>query len=150
MPAVRWEKDRPLKCISMQQNEWLWMVDDDPIMLFGLQKMLGAEFPEMPAQSFQNGKLALDAFEEAVRQNNPLPRLILLDLNMPIMDGWQFLEAVHQMPLEQSLFIAIVTSSIDPADVTRYEDYKQHSPHRLEYRSKPVKRADLVALVNSL
>ena len=134
----------------MKGNDALWMIDDDPIMLFGLTKMLGAEFPEIPTRSFQNGKLALAAFRDTLQKKEPLPGLILLDLNMPIMDGWQFLESIHQTTLDQNLFIAIVTSSIDPADVARYEDYKKRSPHRLEYRSKPVKRADLVALVHSV
>ena len=133
----------------MLSNECLWMIDDDPIMLFGLRKMLNAEFPDLATESFQNGKLALDAFEDTLLNKNPLPGIILLDLNMPIMDGWQFLEAVHQKTLDESLFIAIITSSIDPADVTRYEEFKKRSPHRLEYRNKPVKRVDLVALVNS-
>ena len=131
----------------MQKDEWLWMIDDDPIVLFGLRRMLQSEFPKLHMEAFSNGDPALKTLEKLLSAGKSLPALILLDLNMPIMDGWQFLEAVHQKTLDQYLHIAIITSSIDPADRNRYESFKMASPHRIDYLSKPVRRSDLTRLV---
>lgn len=133
----------------MRKDEWLWMLDDDPIVLFGLRKMLQSEFPGLHIEAFSNGEPALEALEELQSAGKSLPALILLDLNMPIMDGWQFLEAIHQKTIDQKLHIAIITSSIDPADHNRYIKYKHLSPHRIDYLSKPVPRSELARLVHS-
>jgi CheY-like chemotaxis protein len=43
---------------------------------------------------FHNGKDAFNQLKEDIEQDRPLPDLILLDLNMPVWDGWQILEFV--------------------------------------------------------
>ncbi|MFT6828560.1 MAG: CheY-like chemotaxis protein, partial [Roseivirga sp.] len=53
-----------------------------------------------------------------------LPEIILLDLNMPVMDGWQFLDQFVQIPTKKKTTIYIVTSSIDPEDLNRAKSYE--------------------------
>ncbi|GEO04506.1 response regulator [Adhaeribacter aerolatus] len=74
--------------------------------------------------TFYEAKEALVAIQAGLEQND-LPSLILLDLNMPLMDGWEFLEALT--PLEEKLKdkvqIFILTSSVDPADEKKSQTY---------------------------
>ena len=54
--------------------------------------------------------------------NTNVAQIIFLDLNMPIMDGWQFLEE-FMTPNTQQIIIYIVTSSIDPVDEDKAKQY---------------------------
>jgi CheY-like chemotaxis protein len=61
------------------------VIEDDPDIRESLREIL--EFEGYKVISFQNGKEAFDRL-----QNDPLPHLILLDLMMPVMSGWEFLD----------------------------------------------------------
>ena len=63
-----------------------------------------------------------------------LPDAILLDLNMPVMDGWQFLDEFISLPITKEIHIFIMTSSIDPADIEMAGKYKVVK----EYIMKPI------------
>ena len=78
-----------------------------------------------------------------LEQGGNLPDVVFLDINMPIMDGWQFLEAFIQLPCPRPIRINIVTSSIDPNDLDRFENFKTRTSHILEYRNKPIRLSDL-------
>ncbi|GLB49157.1 response regulator [Neptunitalea lumnitzerae] len=70
---------------------------------------------------FENGKEAIDHIKEHIEKELQVPKLILLDLNMPIMDGWDFLE--EMLPIKNDrqldLVIYIVSSSADEDDIKR-------------------------------
>lgn len=76
---------------------------------------------------YSNGKEAIEAIKPMIASGVKLPDIIFLDLNMPIMDGWQFLDEFTKIPLEQEVTIYIVTSSIDPADRKRAGKYEKVS-----------------------
>lgn len=123
--------------MSKQVNS-IFIVDDDPIIIFGLQKMLGFVTNCEDIRSFENGKLALDNIIENLHEKQKLPNVIFLDINMPIMDGWEFLEAFHQLDVSERIRINIITSSIDPADYQRFEQFKKKTLHFLDYKNKPI------------
>ena len=127
----------------MTETKSIFVIDDDPITVFGFRKMLRDLHPDRPILTFGNGKQALDAVQELLRTGKPIPGVIFLDLNMPIMDGWQFLEAFLALPVDRAVRINIVTSSIDPNDLRRWEEYKIRSPHRIDFHNKPIRRSDL-------
>lgn len=127
----------------MTETHSIFVIDDDPITVFGFKKMLRDLHPDRPILAYGNGKLALEAVEELLRTGQPIPEVIFLDLNMPIMDGWQFLEAFLALPVERAVRINIVTSSIDPNDLRRWEEYKIRSHHRIDFHNKPIRRSDL-------
>src|SRR5690606_34954928 len=68
-----------------------------------------------------NGKEALDLLNGYLSGSNAVPDVIFLDLNMPIMDGFAFLEAFKRVniPNKEMVSIVIVTSSTDPADIAK-------------------------------
>ena len=98
------------------------LVDDDDTANY-LNEML---FKRLDATEkllvAHNGLEAL----EVINQNCPggdCPMLVLLDINMPIMDGFEFLEAYNQLDIEQKKCIVIVmlTSSLNPGDIKKVE-----------------------------
>lgn len=110
------------------------IIDDDPIYIFGTQRMMKiADFCES-FMIFNNGKNALETLEKIIAAEGTLPELILLDLNMPIMDGWEFLDEFVKIPCNQKITIFIITSSIDVEDIKKAKTYSNVS----NYILKPV------------
>jgi len=74
--------------------------------------------------TFQNPVDAL-SFVQLNISDGKLPRVILLDINMPIMDGWEFLEALspYQQQLQLQNTIYLLTSSIDVSDIRMAEKH---------------------------
>lgn len=127
----------------MNQVDQVFIIDDDPITVFGIRKMLIALNAAAAIESFANGQLALQQIKELLQEGGSLPDVVFLDINMPIMDGWQFLESFIQLSCPRPIRINIVTSSIDPNDLERFEDFKKRTSHILEYRNKPIRLSDL-------
>jgi len=71
-----------------------------------------------------NGKEAIDLFNSYYQESRQLPDIVLLDLNMPIMDGFGFLEAFKRLPSpdKENVKIIVVTSSQDPNDISRAKE----------------------------
>ncbi|ALW84859.1 hypothetical protein AUC43_07015 [Hymenobacter sedentarius] len=99
------------------------LIDDDTIGVFLTERLLKRE-------GFTDSIASLPSAEEALAflQNaepHQLPHVIFLDLNMPLMDGWEFLEALR--PLENRLLgrchIYILTSSLAHTDLARIKQF---------------------------
>jgi len=122
------------------------IIDDDPITVFGIRKMLSSITDGDEVSSYANGKLALDGIKDIHHQTKEIPDVIFLDINMPIMDGWQFLEEFIALPLHKKVRINIYTSSIDPYDLQTYEKYKKKTDHTLTYNNKPILKSQIEAI----
>lgn len=71
-----------------------------------------------------NGKLGLDYFEKLIESDTAketVPQVILLDLNMPVIDGWEFLDKFKQQYHNKfpEISIFILSSSVDPKDMNK-------------------------------
>ncbi len=119
----------------MKKVDIACIIDDDPIFVFGTKKI-------MKLANFCNGFLVFHNGEEAINHLRPIiesngskiPDVILLDLNMPVMDGWEFLDEFIKIPCQKKITIFIVTSSIDPQDMERARDYDKIN----NYLIKPI------------
>lgn len=110
------------------------IIDDDPIFVFGTKKIMEIANFCNNILIFNNGAEAYEGLKTLVEQKKELPEVILLDLNMPIMDGWQFLEKITTINIPESITIYIVTSSINPADIERSKKYNRVN----KYIVKPI------------
>lgn len=83
-----------------------------------------------------NGEEALKVLRNAKEGKETNIDIIFLDINMPAMDGWEFLEAAKSEDLlpEQQVILIMLTTSLDPEDLKRAESYKQVK----DYLTKPL------------
>ena len=122
----------------MKKVNSIFIVDDDPITVFGIKKMLKPVVLCDDVQIFQNGKEAYDALKEKKENGGPFPDVIFLDINMPIMDGWDFLEELIKLDIQGKIIINMITSSIDPLDYKKWNEFKPKCPHTLNFKNKPI------------
>lgn len=113
-----------------------YVVDDDEVYIMGIKRLIRRTDIINDIQFFENGKLALNALLENKDDVEALPTVILLDINMPIMDGWEFLEKYKSIrdELAKHIIIYMVSSSINPRDIDRAKEYSDV----IEYLEKPV------------
>jgi CheY-like chemotaxis protein len=116
-------------------------IDDDPITLMLCRKVIERVEFTKEIDTVNNGEEAIKYFDTLFEEkiNNPsvvYPKLVLLDLNMPVMDGWDFLESFNKKDY-QNIFIStrfiVVSSSIDPYDINKAKTYPV-----IGFLSKPV------------
>ena len=69
--------------------------------------------------------------------------LLFLDINMPIMDGWLFLEEFIKLPITHKIRINILTSSIDQADRENWRYYMTRTHHIIDYKNKPIQKKEI-------
>ena len=116
-------------------------VDDDPITLMICKKVVEKVEFANEIITAKNGEEAIKYFdslfeERKVNDSIEYPKLVLLDLNMPVMDGWEFLETYmskdYQNVFNSTRFI-VLSSSIDPYDINRSKTYPV-----IGFLSKPI------------
>lgn len=104
------------------------IIDDDNLYVSLVTMMIKKNSFAKELLIFQNGREALDYFKAAIDDPNEiLPTIILLDLNMPIMNGWEFLQEIEpyaQKMLDRDIKLNIVSSTINPTEVHRAENHE--------------------------
>jgi CheY-like chemotaxis protein len=99
------------------------IIDDDDMYVNLITKVIDLRKLSKNLIIFRNGKEALDYFVSALKkmERRDIPEVILLDLNMPVMDGWQFLNELSKYDFKElkKTTLYIVSSSINPADIER-------------------------------
>jgi CheY-like chemotaxis protein len=99
------------------------IVDDDSIIIFIHKKLVGrCGFPVAP-ETYLNGREALDNLMATADADTRT--LVLLDINMPVMSGWEFLDAIQDQPFANHMKVAMVTSSVDASDKLKAKTYPQ-------------------------
>lgn len=114
----------------------IFLIDDDPITNFIHTKIIQKNFP-FDVTAFTYALDALNELKKLVASDSHLiPDFIFLDINMPRMDGWEFLDEFQMLPPEfvKGCDIAMITSSLDREDIERSKTY----PSVREFISKPL------------
>jgi CheY-like chemotaxis protein len=113
------------------------IIDDDKILCMVINKVI--ESSNLPKASiFNNANLALDYIIEKNTSDHNF--LVFLDINMPIMNGWEFLTALNSRTLNAKVHISIITSSIDQNDRKKAGEFDCI----FEFLVKPAKSEDIV------
>lgn len=122
------------------------IVDDDPMMCFIHKKVLKVHEISHEPLVCSNGLIALSYL-----QNNYIPEndyLIFLDIHMPVMNGWAFLQEINNEFSKRNLYVIIISSSGQISDRNKARRFE----HVVNYLEKPMTPADLEQikrLVNS-
>ncbi len=132
----------------MKKIDVACVIDDDEIYTFTIKRLIDKSQIASKTLYFENGKLALDFFNEFLHQAADLPDLILLDINMPVLDGWQFMDEFIKLSphINKRITVYIVSSSVDQADINKAKSYEQIS----DFIVKPVSAAMFRKMAESL
>ena len=120
------------------------LVDDDIVYIYGIKKMLKKNPLCKELKVFNNGYEALEYFKDLTYNTENIPDIIILDINMPVMDGWEFLDEFIplQPKLNKEVVIYMASSSIDNHDIERAKSISVIS----DYIVKPITEAKLAQL----
>jgi CheY-like chemotaxis protein len=120
----------------------IMVVDDDEIILFLHREILEQCKIPFPVVCFNNARQALNEIHLDDGRNT---WLIFLDINMPVMNGWDMLEELQEEK-DAKAHVVIVTSSINPADREKAKKYNRV----IDYFEKPVSQEMIHKLMSSL
>nr|WKN38537.1 response regulator [Tunicatimonas sp. TK19036] len=121
--------------MSLYPAPVIYHVDDSSVDRLVIKKMLQQEAPHLVIHQFPSVSKAVTALFTG---ENPLPHLLIINLYLPQVMGWNLLEALEQIRIVP-VKIVIVSSSIIPEDVQRARQYSVVS----DYKTKPLSRRDI-------
>lgn len=117
-------------------------IDDDPITLMLCKMVITKALFSKEIVTAKNGEDALQYFNTLKQPHSDdelnLPQLIFLDLNMPVMGGWEFLDAFSTSDYSEynNTKVIILSSTIDPEDLEKSKKY----PMVIDFLSKPISK----------
>lgn len=129
-----------------QQKLKIFLVDDDHIYQFTAKKTLESMGVGEQVSMFMDGESALNFIQAHLSDQSALPDVIFLDINMPVMDGWQFVEEFRKLNLDKKIALYMVSSSVDETDMKRSKEYNVIN----DYIIKPVGKNRFEELLRSL
>ncbi|WP_291136205.1 response regulator [Flavobacterium sp. UBA7663] len=121
-------------------KKYIFIIDDDPISIIILKKNLELIAISQEIETFSNGKDAFNYLEKEYHKNEKY--VIFLDINMPEMNGWEFLSKVEPFITSQNTTIYLLTSSINKADMEKATQF----PLIKKYLSKPICKEVLIEI----
>ncbi len=126
----------------------LFLVDDDEIFRTAAEVLIKALGLAEEVVSLENGLLAYDALIPLENTPDELPELMFLDINMPVMNGWELLEELKHAPeiIRNKVQIHILTSSIAPEDLNLSKTYDFIEG----YITKPLTNSDIERIKSGL
>lgn len=101
------------------------LIDDDKIFIMICKKLITRTKFCDRVEVCVNGQLAINFLKDHEHDRSTLPDVILLDINMPVMNGWDFLDAYLQWSTTTHLEIPIfiISSTVHNFDMTKAELY---------------------------
>lgn len=124
----------------------LLVIDDDDINIFIIKKIVEKADLNINMVSKGNGEQAIAYIKDLIANQEQFPNLMLIDINMPIMNGWEFIEAYQMLNIQQSVDMYILSSSVYENDIEKTKSYTSVKG----FISKPLSIERLKELVNGI
>lgn len=120
------------------------IVDDDQVNNFVLKNIIQRAYPDALISIERDGRSALRFLNELDQNRKAFPGILLLDINMPIMSGFEFLDEYHKRFLNKEVSIYMVSSSISKFDQQKANSYSNvHG-----YITKPLVNQNIIFIVD--
>jgi len=128
----------------MQKIKNVLLVDDDNINNFINERLIKKLAMTQQVNIAVNGEEALDFLKKKNNSQEEMPELILLDINMPVMDGFEFLREYEKLdiPDKEKVVITMLTTSTNPGDMDKFSKAKVSS-----YINKPLTEPKLIEIM---
>lgn len=102
----------------------LLVIDDDDINIFIIKKIVEKTGYAVNMVSKNNGQVAIDYLHSITNEQSIFPDLILIDINMPILNGWEFLEAYDKLAITNNPDMYMLSSSVYENDIEKAKTFK--------------------------
>ncbi|MEM7106918.1 MAG: response regulator [Bacteroidota bacterium] len=122
------------------------IIDDDEISNFIYRKVINHSGLSKQIREFQQARAALDYLGKNLHNDDNLPDIIFLDINMPVIDGWAFLKEYNDIVLprlNKKIVICMLSSSVYKEDIEKANSFSNVN----EYISKPLTSEGLISVV---
>lgn len=131
----------------MKKIDNILLVDDDSITNFLNESLIKELKIAREINVASDGKEALNFIKENwnSKGNYCDGKLILLDINMPVMDGFEFLEQFDKLPIGNRVKVVLLTTSSNKKDIEKAKDYNVH-----DYILKPLNDEKLRLMLSKI
>jgi len=123
----------------------LLVIDDDDINIFIIKKIVEKTGHNVSMVAKANGLMAIDYLKTTLGQDN-FPHLILIDINMPVLNGWEFLDAYAELNINKRVDMYMLSSSVYENDIEKAKTYLKVRG----FISKPLSIERLIELFKQL
>lgn len=129
----------------MKKIETFCIVDDDDIYQFTTSLLLKKTDLVNKIIVFSNGLKAINFLKDEMGTKENIPDVLFLDINMPVMDGWEFLEEylLIKPMMPKTVVIYMVSSSVDEKDVLKAKSISALSG----YLVKPISSQNIMEVI---
>ena len=123
----------------------LLLVDDDQIFVYLTKRTIKETKLAEQIEVFENGKEAIDFLYKVADNKDLIPNIIFLDLSMPVLDGWGFLDEylLIKPELRNNITLFVLSSSFSEQDKQRVKKYNFVS----DYFVKPITNSQFIDIV---
>jgi len=123
----------------------LLVIDDDDINIFIIKKIVEKTGYNVNMVAKSNGLLAIDHLKATLDQDD-FPHLILIDINMPVLNGWEFLDVYEELNITKRVDMYMLSSSVYENDIEKAKTYAKVKG----FISKPLSIERLIELFKQL
>lgn len=118
----------------MQSIDRLYIIDDDKVVLHIFDRLVKKQGCFGTVEAFLDSEDAMQKIKTQLEIKTDVPDIVLIDINMPRIDGWEFIEMLEADQPTHGIPFIIISSSIDPEDLDRSKQY----PCVLDFIPKPL------------